>query len=303
MQKIPVQAKAENHQASAHKPRPALLKHGISASRVFPDTNQVYRKTPCACGGGCPACQAKSNDLKISQPNDPAEIEADQIADRVMRMLVNDVQPSRNSSNTSDTIHRKCDECETEEQEKVSEPVMRKEAFASAVSTSLPSDTPSSIKNVINSGGQPLDTQTRSFFEPRFRTDLSHVRIFTGQAAGQSARLINARAYTLENNIVFGIGEYMPESVSGRHLLAHEIVHTGQQNSNHQAKKIHRNVTPSPWNPPIRADEMTPGGSDRFGSQTFDCGLFSMFIPSSAASITTNNVHVFFSRRCYRGNR
>src|ERR1700733_9715635 len=39
----------------------------------------IYRKASCACGGGCPSCQEKS-DLKVSHPHDPAEIEADRIA-------------------------------------------------------------------------------------------------------------------------------------------------------------------------------------------------------------------------------
>lgn len=86
MHRLPAQAKADNRRPDARKQQSALLDHWISPSRVFPDTSQVYRKASCACGGGCPACQAKSSGLKISQPNDPAEIEADQIADRVMRM-------------------------------------------------------------------------------------------------------------------------------------------------------------------------------------------------------------------------
>ena len=46
----------------------------------------LMRKSSCACGGGCPSCQASAGNLRISQPNDAAEIEADRIADRVMRM-------------------------------------------------------------------------------------------------------------------------------------------------------------------------------------------------------------------------
>lgn len=46
----------------------------------------LFRSASCACGGGCQACQAKSNDLKVSQSNDPAEVEADAIADKVIRM-------------------------------------------------------------------------------------------------------------------------------------------------------------------------------------------------------------------------
>lgn len=62
---------------------PALSVPSSSSSSIGV---MLQKKSSCPCDGGCPACQAKSSDLKISQPNDPAEIEADQIADRVMRM-------------------------------------------------------------------------------------------------------------------------------------------------------------------------------------------------------------------------
>lgn len=57
------------------------------AQRFTPQSPNLLHSTPrtCACGGGCPRCQAKS-DLAISQPHDPAEVEADQIADSVMQM-------------------------------------------------------------------------------------------------------------------------------------------------------------------------------------------------------------------------
>ena len=62
--------------------------------RSFPvmplGTPIIQRNVSCACGGSCPRCQAKSN-LAISQPNDPAEIEADAIADKVMRMPEKDL--------------------------------------------------------------------------------------------------------------------------------------------------------------------------------------------------------------------
>ena len=53
----------------------------------------VFRKASCACGGGCPSCQSGVGNLKISQPNDAAEIEADAIADRVMRMPIGKTNP------------------------------------------------------------------------------------------------------------------------------------------------------------------------------------------------------------------
>lgn len=54
-------------------------------------------------------------------------------------------------------------------------------------------------------------------------------------------------------------------------------------------------VPPSPWTPPVRADELGPARSDRLGARTFDCGPFSIFIPAGAATVALNRVHVFFS--------
>lgn len=199
-----------------------LAKNRMPSLSVFsPQASLVYPKTSCPCGGGCPACQAKSSDLKISQPNDPAEIEADRMADQVMRMPVGEVKPVQNAVHAGRTIHRGCDNGNDE-----SEAVQRK-ALPSHRSTL--SQIPAHVQNVISSGGHPLDHQTRSFFEPRLGYDLSSVRIHTDSIAGQSAQAIHARAYTLNSNIVFGRGEYKPESETGRHLIAHELTHTIQQ--------------------------------------------------------------------------
>ena len=199
----------------------------------------IFRKAACACGGGCLACQPHSN-LKVSQPNDAAEIEADQIADRVMRMSVNDAKPHRELSNTSNTIHRKCDACDEAEEEVAEEPVMRKEAFASAAATPPPDDTPPAIKNAISSDGQPLDLQTRSFFQPKLGADLGKVRVHTNSWAANSARSVNALAYTVGQNIFFGDGQYNPGSATGRALLAHELVHTIQQSTGNVPGRIQR---------------------------------------------------------------
>jgi hypothetical protein len=59
--------------------------------------------------------------------------------------------------------------------------------------------------------------------------DLSQVRIHTGARAAESAQAINAQAYTLGHNIVFGAGQFAPGTQKGRHLLAHELTHVAQQ--------------------------------------------------------------------------
>jgi hypothetical protein len=65
--------------------------------------------------------------------------------------------------------------------------------------------------------------------EPRFGCDFSDVRIHTGGHASRSARGLNALAFTVGNHVVFGEGQYTPDSVRGQHLLAHELTHVQQQ--------------------------------------------------------------------------
>lgn len=189
-------------------------------TRATSSVPPLYRKAACACGGGCPSCRAKSNELNVSQPHDPAEQEADRVADQIMRMPVGEVKPVHSAVHADRTIHRGCDTCNDE-----SETVQRK-ALPSHEKT--PSQTPAHVHDAISSGGHPLDHETRSFFEPRFGFDLSSVRIHTDGIAGESARTINARAYALDNHIVFGDGEYNPASESGKHILAHELAHVRQ---------------------------------------------------------------------------
>lgn len=90
----------------------------------------------------------------------------------------------------------------------------------------------SSIESKINSlksGGQPLSKETRNFFEPRFGSDFSGVRIHADSNANQLARSLNAKAFTIGNDIVFGSGWYKPENSSGKRLLGHELTHVVQQ--------------------------------------------------------------------------
>ncbi len=83
--------------------------------------------------------------------------------------------------------------------------------------------------NSFQSGGQPLPQPARAFFEPRFGADFSHVRVHTNAQAAASAKALNAKAYTLGQNVVFGGGQYQPGTRQGRRLLAHELTHVVQQ--------------------------------------------------------------------------
>jgi hypothetical protein len=91
---------------------------------------------------------------------------------------------------------------------------------------------PSPVKDVVGSGGgQALDTSTRSFMESRFGNDFGDVRVHTDARASDSAKAVQAHAYTVGNDIVFQSGNYTPETDAGRHMLAHELTHVVQQRS------------------------------------------------------------------------
>jgi len=101
-----------------------------------------------------------------------------------------------------------------------------------AVNENAPEQVPDIVYDVLRSPGQPLDRGTREFMEGRFNHDFSAVRIHTDDRAADSARAVNARAYTVGSDVVFGRGQYRPATGDGKRILAHELTHTIQQVSN-----------------------------------------------------------------------
>ena len=99
----------------------------------------------------------------------------------------------------------------------------------SAANPSTPGTVPPIVHDVLRSPGQPLDTGTRAFMEPRFGHDFSNVRVHSDVRAAESARSVSALAYTVGKDVVFGTGQYAPNTTMGRKLLAHELTHTIQQ--------------------------------------------------------------------------
>src|SRR5579862_1285961 len=90
----------------------------------------------------------------------------------------------------------------------------------------------SAVKDVVGrGGGQPLDGGLKSDMEGRFGADFSGVRVHTDGQAAASASAVNAHAYTVGNDIVFGSGRYDPGSPTGQRTLAHELTHVVQQRS------------------------------------------------------------------------
>jgi hypothetical protein len=91
---------------------------------------------------------------------------------------------------------------------------------------------PPIVHEVLRSSGQPLDPNTRAFMEPRFGHHFSRVRVHTDGIAAESARAVNALAYTVGRDIVFAAEQYAPQTTKGRRLLAHELAHVAQQTLN-----------------------------------------------------------------------
>jgi len=91
------------------------------------------------------------------------------------------------------------------------------------------------VNQTLRSAGQPLESGVQAFMESRFEHDFSHVRAHTDTRAAESARAVNALAYTVGQDVVFAGGQYAPRTTAGRHLLAHELSHVIQQSGGGKA--------------------------------------------------------------------
>src|SRR5437660_10273757 len=109
---------------------------------------------------------------------------------------------------------------------------LQKTAGNAHVTAALEEQEPSLVKDVVNSdAGAPLAGETRDFMESRLGADFGDVRVHTDSKASESARSVQAHAYTVGNDVVFQSGKYEPESDSGKRMLAHELTHVVQQRS------------------------------------------------------------------------
>ena len=200
---------------------------------------------------GTPSIQAK---LSVNTPGDVHEQQADAMAEKVMRMPVavpqqtkitpvniiqqkcatcgmeEEKEMSGEEMTEKDTatvqrqlIQRKCADCEKKEEEE--KKLQRKETNNAGPAVS------SAVNQTLKSSGMPLDAGTRSYMEPRFGFNFSNVQVHNDSLAHQSAKDINALAYTHQNKIVFGAGQYQPDTETGKKLLAHELTHVIQQGS------------------------------------------------------------------------
>ncbi|WP_299706859.1 DUF4157 domain-containing protein [uncultured Tateyamaria sp.] len=156
--------------------------------------------------------------LTLNTPGDRYEQEADRIADQAVTGAM-DANPS--TPDTAAGLRRQV----------VNDKGDNAEEIRAKPSGAAPSNAGgvTQASAAISSGGRPLPRYERSYFEPRLGQDFSKIRIHDDTRTGTAARGINARAYTLGNHIGFANGEYRPDTLSGKRLIAHELVHTVQR--------------------------------------------------------------------------
>jgi Domain of unknown function (DUF4157) len=157
--------------------------------------------------------------LRVSSPGDIHEQEADRVSEQVMRMPDSPLQ-------SVCACGGECSGCRGENQGGEHRPLQTRRAHTNGAGTAA---VPPMVSQALRSHGQPLDSAARAFFEPRFGHDFSRVRIHTDPKASESARAMDALAYTVAPDIVFGAGQYAPHTTVGRTLLAHELTHVIQR--------------------------------------------------------------------------
>jgi len=175
--------------------------------------------------------------LKIGQPGDKFEQEADAVADNVMRMGRSEslqMQPMEEEEEMmqpklrmqpeeeeEEPIQMKCAKCEKEEE------MLQRKSDEKGVATS-------SVEQQILSStgkGNRLPGSVNQFMSRAIGADFSRVKIHTDTNAVQLNQQLNARAFTYGADVYFNHGEYKPDSPTGKNLLAHELTHVVQQGS------------------------------------------------------------------------
>ena len=187
---------------------------GLSRSNFTP-LNVAGLQRKCVCGGSsglsgtCSECEKKKflgqplqKKLRINEPGDEYEEEADRVAEQMMAASVDFA---------------------------VSSAPPRIQRFSGRSNGSMDAAS-ASVDRVLASPGRSLAPALQQDMERRFGHDFSKVRVHSDGDAGQSARELNAHAYTVGNAIVFGAGRFAPGTHQGQRLIAHELAHVRQQN-------------------------------------------------------------------------
>jgi hypothetical protein len=171
----------------------------------------------------------------ITKPGDEYEREADHVSDQVMRTPEPELQRVC-------ACGRGCPKCQAEQTGQERERLQTKRDGSGGERQTTVA---SIVHEVLRSPGRPMDPGSRAFMETRFSQDFSRVSVHTGELAAASADQIRARAYTLGHHIVFGAGQYAPNTLPGLKLIAHELTHVLQQGATGESGLLQRQPLPS----------------------------------------------------------
>jgi hypothetical protein len=188
-----------------------VLTHAKPSATPAPPVRSNLLQRNCACGGSagpsgeCEECSKKKllpqTKFPINQQGDIYEQEADRIADQVM------VTAGYSGESGARPL------------------IQRFSRQANGQADSARAD----VNEALVSPGRPLEPALLHEMEQRFGHDFSQVRVHTDEKAAAATSRVNAVAYTVGRNVVFGAGRYSPTTSDGKRLLAHELTHVVQQ--------------------------------------------------------------------------
>lgn len=196
--------------------------------------------------------------LRVNQPGDAYEQEADSVAEQVTRTSAqSNFADSLVGIGSREGIGHSCTTCKSGQggggeghlNIRRASSAASNPSATNAATPKTTTETANDIINIRSSGvGSSLDDGTRQFMESRFGYDFRNIKIHTDGKAARSASDVNALAYTMGNHVIFAEGQYRPNTVEGKRLLAHELTHTIQQRENPalQAKVIQRDLAVEP---------------------------------------------------------
>jgi len=168
-----------------------------------------------------PAVKLRQLNSAINKPEDDHERQTYRISEQVIQMP--EAQFRRTAAGAGGVRSFQAEQSDDNHERSDTRRIGRSDLSRSAI--------PPIVHEVLRTPGKSLDAAVRAFMEPRFAYDFSQVRVHTDAKAAESARAVNALAYTVGRDLVFGEGQYVPGAPGARRLLAHELTHVVQQHA------------------------------------------------------------------------
>lgn len=205
------------YRRASNSGRSSIFKKDQQAKETFfpaPSSDQSFFRSASALQRKCADCEGEKKEVNRKEsPAHENEVDGSAEGNRELHAKLELTQLNRAEYNEKE------------------QGLSKKESATPALS---PASTEAYVHS-LNGSGQTLPKHEQQFFGERMDADFSEVKIHTGTEAEHSAAGVNAKAYTVDNHIVFNKEQYNSSSSEGRKLLAHELTHV-VQNSRGAAK-------------------------------------------------------------------